>query len=116
MNTTHTKVTIIIPNYNNRNLLEDLLNSLKAVSTPYDIIIIDNASKDDSADFIKKSYPQIKLIENEVNMGFAYAVNQGIKLSETEYVFLLNNDTVIDKNCLSNLIKTISLACTTFSR
>lgn len=115
MNTTHTKVTIIIPNYNNRNLLEDLLNSLKAVSTPYDIIIIDNASKDDSADFIKKSYPQIKLIENEVNMGFAYAVNQGIKSSKTEYVFLLNNDTVIDKNCISNLIKTIEKDNSIFS-
>ncbi len=110
-----TKATIVIPNYNNRNLLEELLNSLKTSSISYNIIIIDNASKDDSINFIRKYYPEIKLIENKKNMGFAYAVNQGIKFTNTQYVILLNNDTVVDKNTINELITTIERSKDIFS-
>ncbi len=105
---TNIEITIIIPNYNNRELLANLLESLKQVKTPYDMIIVDNASSDDSVKFLKTNYPEINLIENSTNMGFAYAVNQGIKASNTKYVFLLNNDTIVDKNALDELLKTIN--------
>lgn len=100
-------VTVIIPNYNNKKLLSNLLDSLKKIKTSFDIIIVDNSSQDDSVSFLKNNYPEIKLIENKENKGFAYAVNQGIKESKTKYVFLLNNDTVVQENILDELLKTM---------
>ncbi len=100
-------VTVIIPNYNNKELLANLLNSLNSIKTSFDIIIVDNFSQDDSVLFLKNNYPEINLIENKENKGFAYAVNQGIKESKTKYVFLLNNDTVVQENILDELLKTM---------
>lgn len=108
-------VTIVIPNYNNKELLNNLLTSLSDAISLKQVIIVDNASSDDSAIFIKENYPEITLIENNKNMGFAYAVNQGIKLVKTEYVFLLNNDTVIEKDTITSLLKTITVSPEIFS-
>lgn len=115
MDNEHVKITVVIPNYNNRKLLSDLLTSLKLIEIPFKIIIIDNSSTDDSVSFIKNNFPEITLIENKTNKGFAYAVNQGIKLSNTDYVLLLNNDTIVTSNCFNNLIKTIELDSSIFS-
>ncbi|WP_455645357.1 glycosyltransferase family 2 protein [Methanosphaera sp.] len=115
INKSNPEITIIIPQYNNRELLENLLNSLSTVKQAFDIIIIDNASEDDSVEFIKTNFPEITLIENKTNKGFACAVNQGIKSSNTEYVFLLNNDTTVHEDCLDNLLKTIKHDSTIFS-
>lgn len=101
------EVTVIIPNYNNVKLLDNLLISLKKSDSPYKIIIVDNNSKDNSVELIKQKYPEVNLIENEINKGFAKAVNQAIKIADTKYVFLLNNDTVVCPNTISSLLKTI---------
>lgn len=111
----NSNVTIVIPNFNNRNLLENLLLSLKNVIDYSNIIIVDNNSSDDSINFIKNNYPDIKLIENDENKGFAYAVNQGIRLVPTDFVFLLNNDTVVEKDTIFHLLKTISTSDDIFS-
>lgn len=108
-------VTVVIPNYNNKELLNNLLISLSSSISLNHIIIVDNASQDGSADFIKKNYPEIILVENSSNMGFAYAVNQGIRLVKTEFVFLLNNDTLVENDTISNLIKTINSSPNIFS-
>ena len=108
-------VTVVIPNYNNKELLNNLLISLSSSISLNQIIIVDNASQDGSADFIKKNYPEIILVENKSNMGFAYAVNQGIRLVKTEFVFLLNNDTLVEEDTISNLIKTINSSPNIFS-
>ncbi len=101
------QVTIIIPNYNNKDLLSDLLISLKLLKTNYELIIVDDGSSDDSVEFIKTNYPDINLIENKENHGFAYTVNRGIKASKTEYVYLLNNDTTVTENSLEEVINII---------
>ena len=101
------KLTVIIPNYNNRNFLEKCLRSLKKQSSSFQVIIIDNASSDGSIEYIKQQYPKFILIENKENLGFTTAINQGIKSSKSEYVFLLNNDTELDSHCISNLLKCI---------
>ena len=101
------EVSVIIPNYNNVSLLKELLLSLDNSSTDFDIIIVDNNSQDDSVEFIKENYPQINLIVNDDNTGFAHAVNQGIAEATTPYVFLLNNDTVICDDTVAELLKTI---------
>lgn len=108
-------VTVVIPNYNNRELLNNLLISLSDSISLNQVIIVDNASQDDSALFIKENYPEITLIENTTNKGFACAVNQGIRMVKTQYVFLLNNDTIIKPDTIQNLIQTINRAPDIFS-
>lgn len=100
-------VTVIIPNYNGKNFLKEVLQSLNNQNHPFEVTIIDNASSDGSVNYIKENYPQFKIIENKENLGFAAAVNQGIKASKSEYIFLLNNDTELESSCISNLITCI---------
>jgi len=100
------KVTVIIPNYNGKSFLKDCLESLKNQEF-FEVIIVDNCSDDESVSYIKEYYPKFSLIENKENLGFAVAANQGIRASNSEFVFLLNNDTKLELNCISNLVKCI---------
>lgn len=108
-------VTVVIPNYNHKELLNNLLISLSDSISLNQVIVVDNASSDGSVNFIKENYPEILLIENDSNKGFACAVNQGIKLVNTDFVFLLNNDTVVEKDTIANLIETINISPKIFS-
>lgn len=98
--TKKSKTAFVTVNWNCLDTIEDCIRSiLQDVSEP-DIIIVDNNSADKSVALIKKVFPQIKLILNRDNPGFATAVNQGIKLAEAEgyeYIALLNPDAAIDK-------------------
>jgi GT2 family glycosyltransferase len=89
-------VSIVIPNYNGKALLETYLPgtllAIEQAATPYEIIIVDDCSKDDSVQFIKNNYPHIKLVVNAVNKGFSYTCNQGISASVNELILLLNSD------------------------
>ena len=99
-------LTVIIPNYNGKKYLGDCLRSLeKQTFIAFDVIIVDNGSTDGSADYIKANWPNVELIELSENTGFANAVNVGIKAADSEYVFLLNNDTCCDEYALERLIK-----------
>jgi GT2 family glycosyltransferase len=99
------KVAILILNYNGRKYLKECIDSVLATTYPsFDVIIIDNASKDDSLEFVKKNYPKIKLIEYEENYGFALAYNKAINLADAPYLAILNNDTVVEPDWLNNLI------------
>lgn len=99
------KITVIIPNWNGKKLLEECLKSLKSQTLKdFSIIIVDNGSTDDSVDLIEKNYPEIKIIKLNKNHGFAYACNCGAKYSKTKYIALLNNDAIADKNWLKNLL------------
>ena len=103
------KISVVIVCYNGRDYLPDCLNSLKKQTvSPFQIIIVDNASKDQSILYIKKEFPNIILIENKENKGFAEANNQGIRKameSNPDYIFLLNQDTVVDEKCLEKLVE-----------
>ncbi|AEG18603.1 glycosyl transferase family 2 [Methanobacterium paludis] len=101
-------LTIIIPNYNGKDFLKKCFKSLEKQDASFEVIIIDNASEDGSSNYIKTNYPEYTLIENQENLGFAAAVNQGIKASRTDYVFLLNNDVELEENCIFNLLKCIA--------
>ena len=103
-----TQISIVIPNFNGIKFIKECLNSVKNQKISYyEVIIIDNASTDGSVEYLKHNYPEFILIENKENLGFAAAVNQGIKLSNGEYIFLLNNDTELGVKCISNLINCI---------
>ena len=102
-------LSIVIVNYNTKEFLKRCISSiLDSVSKKinYEIIIVDNASSDNSAEMVKKEFPQIKLIVNRENGGFSKANNQGIKISEVcKYVLFLNPDTVMQKNTIEKMIK-----------
>lgn len=110
------KVTAVIPNYNGINYIDKCLDSLRRQQyNEYNVVIIDNASSDGSFELIQDEYPEFTLIRNDVNTGFCKAVNQGIKLCETEYVLLLNNDTELDEHFISEMVKTIEKSDKIFS-
>lgn len=99
-------VTIVIPNYNGLKYLSDCLNSLVSQSYKnYDAIIVDNASADQSVQFIKANFPQFSIIENKINMGFSKAVNQAARAIKDGLIIVINNDTVLDPTWLEELVK-----------
>lgn len=106
VNASKTKVSVIIPNWNGEELLKDCLPSLKKQTfSDFEVVVVDNGSTDGSVRYIKKNFPEIKLVELSQNTGFAPAVNLGIKICVGEYIILLNNDTKVDKHFIEYLVK-----------
>ena len=100
------KVTVVIPNYNGAKFLPDCLRSLKKQTyKDFCVIIVDNGSTDSGISFVREKYPDVKLMELGENTGFANAVNVGIRAAGSEYVFLLNNDTVCDEKAIEALVR-----------
>ena len=97
-------VSIIIINYNGKDLLKNCLSSLFKFTKDitFEIILIDNNSSE-SLDDLLKEFHNIKFIKNEKNLGFAAANNQGIKLSKGKYILFLNNDTVFFENTIKKI-------------
>lgn len=103
-------ISVVIPNYNGRKLLEVNLPSVyRALKNPgisdFEIIIPDDASDDDSVNFIKTNFPDIILVENKVNRGFAGNSNTGIKRSQKDLVLILNSDVRLTDGYFENLLK-----------
>lgn len=94
------KLSIIIVNYNVSCFLEQALKSvyhaLKNIEA--EVFVVDNHSEDDSLEMLKEKFPQVQLIANKENVGFARANNQAIRMSQGEYVLLLNPDTLVEED------------------
>lgn len=97
------KTTIIIPNYNGKKFLENCLKSATKSTVLASIIIVDNASTDGSREWLAVNFPQVRVIAFPQNRGFAAAANAGIQAADTPYVFLLNNDTTMEPDCVERL-------------
>jgi GT2 family glycosyltransferase len=99
-------ISIVIVNYNVRYFLEQCIISINAAKSnlSIEIIIVDNNSEDNSCAVIKEKYPEVKLIENNENVGFSKANNQGVKIAEGEYILVLNPDTIIAEDSLDKII------------
>lgn len=98
-------LSIIIVNWNTGPLLHNCLQALEPdVHPDYEIIIIDNASADDSARAARQSFPRLRLIENRENLGFARANNQGMAEARGRYLLLLNPDTLVPPTALPALL------------
>lgn len=100
-------VSIIIVNYNTNDVLRDCLDSIyeQTQNVRFEVIVIDNASSDDSAKMIKNCFSQVVLIENYENRGFAAANNQGIEIAKGRYLLLLNSDTVVLDNAITKTVE-----------
>lgn len=97
-------VSIISVNYNGLSVTIDMIESLKKISYPaLEIIIVDNNSKEDP-DEIMSLYPDVILVKNTVNLGFAGGNNRGIEISKGEFILLLNNDTLVSEGFLEPLV------------
>jgi len=99
-------IDIVIPNWNGRDMLDICLASLAAQHfSNFTVIVVDNGSEDDSVDFLKTRYPDVRIVAFSENTGFSAAVNAGIEAGNREWVLLLNNDIEMDPSCLQNLIR-----------
>lgn len=95
-----TELSVIIVNYNGLKYLKDCFDSLyaKLENIPFEIIVVDNNSSDESCAYIKKNYPNIVLIESKENLGFGQGNNLGVKNAKSEAILLINNDTIVLDN------------------
>ncbi|MBW8034347.1 MAG: glycosyltransferase family 2 protein [Planctomycetes bacterium] len=100
------KLSIIIVSWNVKDDLLACLASLREnpLSQPFELIVIDNDSPDETVELVKQNYPEVNLIENPNNRGFAKANNQGIELATGQYVLLLNPDTIVHPDSLDILV------------
>jgi GT2 family glycosyltransferase len=99
-------VSIIILNYNAGDLLLDCVNSIqKSTYTNYEIILVDNISKDNSHKKCKEQFPSIKLIENSENFGYCEGNNIGLRIAKGQFIVILNPDTIVDSFWLEELLK-----------
>ena len=105
------KAAIIVVNWNGRKFLKNCFNSVfKQTYKNFEVYFVDNGSVDDSSNYVKTYFPKVNIIQLDRNYGFAKGNNEGIRESfkdkKVEYIVCLNNDTIVDKNWLKELVKT----------
>lgn len=103
------KVAIIFPTFNGWQDTKECLKSVEKLDYPQDkieIIVVDNGSTDQTLTGIRKNFPKVKVLAQKTNLGFAKAINLGVKEAKSELILITNNDVVFEKNCLKKLVKT----------
>lgn len=100
------KLSVVIVNYNVRELLSECIKSINTALTGIDgdIYVVDNNSSDGSVDYIRDHFPDVHVIANSDNQGFAHANNQAIRQTNSDYVLLLNPDTVVFEGTLRGCV------------
>lgn len=99
-----TTVAVVILNYNGKRFLEKFLAQVISFSAPYDVVVADNASTDDSVSYLNTIFPQLKVLVNSQNDGYARGYNVALQQLEYDYFVLLNNDVEVTANWLKPLI------------
>jgi GT2 family glycosyltransferase len=98
---------IVILNYNGKDFLARCLRSIENLDyNNYDVIVVDNASSDGSADLVGLNFPRVKLVTNSKNLGFGGGMNAALKHAKGDYILFLNNDTEVDPSCLKEMVTT----------
>lgn len=101
------KIFVVVVTYNGKQWYDQCFGSLRTSELPVNVVVIDNASSDDTVSYIKQDYPEVHLIKSDINLGFGQANNKGMRYAlehDADYVFLLNQDAWIEPNTLSTLI------------
>jgi len=103
-------LSLIIVSYNAADLLRRCLRSVFAhpPAVPFEVIVVDNASTEGNVDLVRREFPQVRLIVNEANLGFAAANNQGLRTCRGEFILLLNPDTEVPPGALTTLYQTMA--------
>lgn len=102
-------ISVILPNYNGRNLLLEnipsIVNSLENSKCEYEIIVVDDYSTDDSIEVLRKEFPFVKTLVNEINHGFSYTCNKGIFNASNSVLCIVNTDVTFTEDYFKNAIK-----------
>jgi GT2 family glycosyltransferase len=99
-------ISIVIVNYNAKDFLEKCLRAVfqEMKGVDFEVWLVDNASKDDSLEMVRREFPEVRIIANKENVGFAKANNQAIEKAKGRYIFLLNPDTILLDENLKELV------------
>ncbi len=100
-------LSVSIASWNTKDYLRDCLTSLffHTKKIKFEVIVVDNASKDGSAEMVKEEFPQVKLIVNKENLGFSGAHNISSRIAEGKYFLILNSDTFINENSFAKMVE-----------
>lgn len=100
-------LSIVIVNTNNCKLLKECLGSIykNTRKASFEIIVVDNASRDGSQEMVRTAFPEVRLIENPQNMGFIKATNQGLRVYKGRYACLLNDDTIVKDKAFDLMVE-----------
>lgn len=99
-------VSIITVNYNQIQVTTELFESLRNISfRDFEIILVDNGSREDSTNLITENYPEVNFIVSKDNLGFSGGNNLGIRASKGEYLFFINNDAEVTEGCIETLLQ-----------
>ena len=98
-------VAVVVLNYNGKNHLQNFLPGLISKSPEAEVVVIDNASTDDSITFLNKSYPEIRIIPLETNYGFAKGYNEGLKTIDSDYYVIINSDVDVSEKWLMPMME-----------
>jgi hypothetical protein len=99
-------VSVIVLNWNGKRFLGDCLSSLLKQAYPnYEVILIDNNSTDGSVEYVKENFAQVKILQNQRNLGFAEGNNVGIRHAKGKYAIVLNSDTKVQENFIEELVR-----------
>jgi GT2 family glycosyltransferase len=107
------RVTVIVVNYDSKPYLQACLSSLlNETTTDVEIIVVDNASSDGSARYVKQTFPQVKLIRSPANLGFGWAANLAVQQAQGRYLAFLNPDTKAEPGWLAEIIGVLEVSPT----
>lgn len=100
-------LSIIIVNWNGRDLLRKCLDAVRETTrkTQYEIVVVDNNSSDGSQDMMRQEYPDVRLIANTENVGFARANNQAVRDNQARYLLLLNSDAFVKEDTIDTMVE-----------
>jgi GT2 family glycosyltransferase len=100
-------LSVALVNWNNRDYLEQCLESIEAAHLPfsYEIVVADNGSTDGSQRILAERFPYVKVVQNEGNVGVARGNNQCIRNSSGRYIYVLNNDTVVNRESVEAMVR-----------
>ena len=102
------KISVIVVNWNGRDLLGDCLSTLRQQTfRDFEVILIDNGSTDESVALIRREFPEVQLITLDINLGFCGGNNRGFRAAQGDFIFFLNNDTKAHPAILERLYKVI---------
>jgi N-acetylglucosaminyl-diphospho-decaprenol L-rhamnosyltransferase len=98
------RATVVIPTYNGAGMLAESLAALARQTVEHSVVVVDNASTDDTTELLAERFPHVRVLRLDENLGFGRAVNDGVELVETDVVVLVNNDTVCEPEFLERLL------------
>ena len=105
-------VSVVLVNFNGKDYLERCLSSLRQQDYPQnriEVVFIDNASSDGSVEYVRETFPEVRVVVNDSNTGFSPAVNQGAHLANGQYLALLNNDAEADSRWLIEAVQVLEM-------